>query len=1089
MTTLPTLFLAGLAGLAVAASAPNDPPFVFRSVLDGRPRAVTAALHDDLWLSWDATTCSLVRAWCGDVRFDGAVYTSVHGPQPTSRGIPYVVLEEPTRFALETAAETVEGVPRYRGYALDEERRTVELRYALAFGERTLSVAERVRAVDDGAGVALVRRFRVAGLEEGEALLARGLDERGEPLAISAEPTELRRRFDVPDPDTLREAMADPAPREPVLHPDPPRGVTPGEIAVERIEDGHDEHGPRERGASLRVFDVDRELSELPRLVEGQTPNVNAVVPRVELFGPSAFGGLEETFLTVVSGFLATEAGTYGFRLSSDDGSELLLDGELLIDNDGLHGHEAVEAAAELEAGLHPFEIRHFENAGSQSLLLEWRRPGTYEYQVVPDEAYSCRAGEVRVTSPGAKEVATALDARAPGDGRPLEDVHPSYDLAQARPDAFRPAVGGLAFLPDGRLAVCTWDPSGSVYLLDGVGGDDPEAIGVRRIAHGLAEPLGIDVLDGRLFVLQKQELTELVDEDGDGATDYYRCVSGDWDVTANFHEFAFGLAHQGGRFYANLAIAIEPGGASSENQLPERGTTIRIDPATGEHEVVARGLRTPNGIGHGAGGALFLTDNQGDWLPVSKLLRLKKGAFYGSRSVLGEAAAELPVTPPAVWLPQGEIGNSPSQPAVIPPGHGPYSGQMILGDVTHGGVKRVFLEETDGVLQGAVFRFTQGLEAGVNRLCFGPDGALYVGGIGSTGNWGQAGKLRFGLQRLAYNRATAFEMLAVRAYANGFEVELTEPLAERWGYDPDLWEVTQWRYEPTADYGGEKLDERRLVVRTSTPSDDRRRVFVEVEGLAPGRVVHLRIAQPVPSETGRLLWTTEAWYTQNRVPRGEHDGFGGLEEEVVLNALTDEEREQGWERLFDGESLDAWRGFRREDLPEGWQVVGDSMARVGPGGDLVTRETYEDFELSLEWRISRGGNSGVFFRVSEDYGAVWQSGPEMQILDDDAHPDGRSPLTSAGANYALHAPSVAATRPVGLYNRALLRVWDDHVEHWLNGVKVLEYRLGDAEWEALVAESKFAAMPGYGRSKSGHIALQDHGDPVWFRNLKIRRL
>ncbi len=1068
---LPTaLFLSGLGTSDVE-------PRVFRSVLDGRPRMVTLRLHPEMWVAWDATTCSLVRAWRGDVDWDGAVYTTVHGPQPSSRGTSYLELDRPYAWRLEVGDQTLEGKPRFTGYRVSP---LVRLYSQIDFGGEVIAVVETILVGDDGDRVRLERAFHSVNLPDDAVLSVRGLD--GDEEWTELLPYHRHQlSFDVPE--LVAEGDEPPEEREVA---ELPRGVAPGELHVQTLADGYEEYGPRERGVSMRVYDVDVGLSDLPELVAGQTPNVNAIVPRVELFGPSGFGGLEETFITVLTGFVESVAGTHTFRLSSDDGSELVIDGELLIDNDGLHGHEGVEGTIELEAGLHAFQIRHFENGGSESLLLEWRTPGTYDLEVVPDIAYSCVAGEVRVTSPGEKEVELSFGDRGPGDGYPLEDVHPSFDLATVRPESFEPRVGGMDWLSDGRLVICTWDPTGSVYALEGVSGDDPEAVTVTRIASGLAEPLGLTVVDDRIFVLQKQELTELIDTDADGLPDFYRCVSSGWDVTANFHEFAFGLVYKDEHFYANLAIAIDPGGASSAGQVADRGTTIRIDPITGAYETVARGLRTPNGIGLGTAGEIFLTDNQGDWLPVSKLLRLEEGAFYGQRAVLLDEADDLEVTPPVVWLPQGEIGNSPSEPTLIPPGNGPYSGQMIHGEVTHGGVKRVFLEEHAGILQGVVFRFTQGLEAGVNRLTWGPDGALYVGGIGSTGNWGQEGKLSFGLQRLAYNETTTFEMLAVRAFENGFEVELTEAIDEATGWDPLMWQITQWRYEPTAQYGGPKLDEEELFVRSSTPSHDGKRIFVEIVGLRPDRVVHLRIAQPLVSASGRRLWATEAWYTMNRVPRTVCDTAAPP---TNANVLTDEEREAGWELLFDGDTLEHWRGFRREDAPEGWSVVDGTISRAGPGGDLITRETYEDFELSLEWRISRGGNSGIFFRVTEDYGATWQTGPEMQVLDNGIHRDGGSSLTSAGANYALHAPARDVTRPVGQYNHAVIKVWDDHVEHWLNGEKIVEYKLASPQWERLVAESKFVQMPSYGRAESGHLALQDHGDPVYYRNVKVRRL
>lgn len=202
------------------------------------------------------------------------------------------------------------------------------------------------------------------------------------------------------------------------------------------------------------------------------------------------------------------------------------------------------------------------------------------------------------------------------------------------------------------------------------------------------------------------------------------------------------------------------------------------------------------------------------------------------------------------------------------------------------------------------------------------------------------------------------------------------------------------------------------------------------------------------------------------------------------------------WVPLFDGETLDGWRGFRMETVPAGWRVDGGAIHFVPPPegteaerADLITEETFGDFELRFAWAVSPGGNSGVFFRVSEDRERTYHTGPEFQILDDAGHRDGESPLTSAGSNYALHAPARGVTRPIGEFNEARIVVSGARVEHWMNGEKLLEYTLWDDDWKALVANSKFAAMPGYGLNESGHIALQDHGDEVWFRDLEIRRL
>jgi hypothetical protein len=169
--------------------------------------------------------------------------------------------------------------------------------------------------------------------------------------------------------------------------------------------------------------------------------------------------------------------------------------------------------------------------------------------------------------------------------------------------------------------------------------------------------------------------------------------------------------------------------------------------------------------------------------------------------------------------------------------------------------------------------------------------------------------------------------------------------------------------------------------------------------------------------------------------------------------------------------------------------VVDGSLVRVGPAGDIVTDEEFGDFELRIDWRISPGGNSGIMYRVAENLGGAPETGPEYQILDNAEHGDGRNPKTSAASCYALYAPVRDVTVPVGLFNRARIIARGNHVEHWLNDIKVVEYELGSPEWRKLVGDSKFGSMPNFGRQPRGRIDLQDHGDKVWYRNIRIRPL
>ena len=213
-------------------------------------------------------------------------------------------------------------------------------------------------------------------------------------------------------------------------------------------------------------------------------------------------------------------------------------------------------------------------------------------------------------------------------------------------------------------------------------------------------------------------------------------------------------------------------------------------------------------------------------------------------------------------------------------------------------------------------------------------------------------------------------------------------------------------------------------------------------------------------------------------------------EQEVARpNALTASESDQGWKLLFDGQTTRGWRGYKKEEVPAGWQVVDGALTRVGEAGDLVTEDVYASFVLDFEWLVAPGANSGVMFHVSEDHDAPWQTGPEYQILDDAAHADGLDPTAAAGANYAMHAPGSNATRPAGEWNRSRIEVRGPRVVHWLNGVKLLEYDLWSADWKRRVQSCKWKDHPDYGKREKGRIALQDHGDRVAYRSLKIQPL
>ena len=202
----------------------------------------------------------------------------------------------------------------------------------------------------------------------------------------------------------------------------------------------------------------------------------------------------------------------------------------------------------------------------------------------------------------------------------------------------------------------------------------------------------------------------------------------------------------------------------------------------------------------------------------------------------------------------------------------------------------------------------------------------------------------------------------------------------------------------------------------------------------------------------------------------------------------------QEWTVLFDGKSTDQLRGYKMEGFPDkGWKVEAGALKTMvgGTAVDLITKDKFQNFEFEVEWKTSPGGNSGIIYNVLEGPSQTYETGPEMQVLDDEEHPDGKTPKTTAGALYALIAPSAnKKLKPVGDWNQARLVIKNKHVEHWLNGVKIVEYEWGSDELKALIAKSKFKDMPFFAKSnEGGHVALQYHGQEVWYRNLKIRKL
>ena len=222
---------------------------------------------------------------------------------------------------------------------------------------------------------------------------------------------------------------------------------------------------------------------------------------------------------------------------------------------------------------------------------------------------------------------------------------------------------------------------------------------------------------------------------------------------------------------------------------------------------------------------------------------------------------------------------------------------------------------------------------------------------------------------------------------------------------------------------------------------------------------------------------------------RGVSVGSAQPEQPAAPNTLTAREQREGWQLLFDGKNpITHWRAYKADTIGPAWRVVDGVLTKTRPGDDIVTREKFGDFEFAFEWKVSPRGNAGVFYRADETQDKVYWSAPEFQIADDSLTADSRNPLTSAGAAYGLYAPPPRVAKFGGNWNSSRIIARGNHVEHWMNGQKTIEYEVGSPDWKAKVQGSKFRTYPNWGLNKSGVISIQgDHGGSLELRNLKIR--
>jgi cytochrome c551/c552 len=471
--------------------------------------------------------------------------------------------------------------------------------------------------------------------------------------------------------------------------------------------------------------------------------------------------------------------------------------------------------------------------------------------------------------------------------------------------------VGGLCTMPNGDIAVST--RRGEVWIVENPTMASGALPNFRRFASGLHEILGLAYKDGNLYAAQRGELTKLIDRNGDGRADRYETIYA-WPISGHYHEYSFGpIIAPDGSFFVTGNVGF---GASDwwagKSFAPGRGWTMHIT-EDGKMELYAAGMRSPCGIGTYQGQFIY-GDNQGDWMGSGFVSFVEKGDFLGHPASLNWAALEgspvkarkemifasidprdnpkvkpeylkdepmhtiyemskkIPdaqIKPPAVWLPHGVLGISTSE--ILEDqtngGFGPFAGQVFVGDQGMSKIARVFFEKVKGTYQGASFDFRSGFRSGVLRMTWAKDNTMFVGG--TNRGWGSTGKEPYGLERLVWSGQTPFEMKAVRAMPDGFEIEFTKPVDKRSAEDVNNYDVSSYTYKYHAVYGSPIVDRKENPVRGAKATDDGLRVRIVIDGLREGYIHQISPEGVKDAKEGLPLLHGSAYYTLNNVPEG----------------------------------------------------------------------------------------------------------------------------------------------------------------------------------------------------------------------------
>jgi hypothetical protein len=473
------------------------------------------------------------------------------------------------------------------------------------------------------------------------------------------------------------------------------------------------------------------------------------------------------------------------------------------------------------------------------------------------------------------------LNAATPPD--PVEAEYYKIETFNL-PDDCAAEVGSIELLPGNKVAFGT--RRGEIWTVENAIGNDISKAHFTKYAEGLHEILGLAWKDGWLYVTQRPEVSRLKDGDGDGRADVFETVNADWNILGDYHEYAFGSRpDKQGNIWVALCLT-----GSFHSNAPWRGWAVRITP-DGKMLPTTAGLRSPGGIGMIPDGEMFFDDNQGVWNGSSSLKHLSVGGFVGhpdtlkwwelTKGTLGERPLDSmdhtriederkrnpKYEPPAVQLPHGHVGNSPTAWDWDEGGKfGPFIKQLMIADQSWSVLNRVFLEKINGVYQGACFPFLKGLKSGPIGVRMSSDGStLFVGG--SDRGWGAKGGSPHAFERVTWTGKVPFEIHEMHAKSDGFELTFTEPVDVDSAKNAESYKMREYTWEWREQYGGPEVDEVIPKIEVVSVGTDAKSVHLKITPLTKGHVHQLDLPG-LKSKDGKPLLHPAAYYTLNEIPK-----------------------------------------------------------------------------------------------------------------------------------------------------------------------------------------------------------------------------